>query len=143
MPIRGRRRAGVRCPARAHQRQTVNQWVLWVFPTDECQSWDFWCWNWDSPRTWKVGHWGLLTLPLLDMSSVRGQLLPAAPVLTLSAVGWDTGFIGPALSWSVAETDPDSLTTGAWSKPLSRRISMVCSQVTVGSTVSGADRLSS
>lgn len=42
-----------------------------------------------------------------------------------------------------AETDPDSSTTGAWSKPFSRRISMVCSQVTVGSTVSGAERLSS
>lgn len=42
-----------------------------------------------------------------------------------------------------AETDPDSSTTGAWSKPFSRRMSMVCSQVTVGSTVSGADRLSS
>lgn len=42
-----------------------------------------------------------------------------------------------------ARTDPDSSTTGAWSKPFSRRISMVCSQVTVGSTVSGADRLSS
>lgn len=48
-----------------------------------------------------------------------------------------------ALSWGVAETDPDSSTTGAWSKPFSRRIWMVCSQVTVGSTVSGADRLSS
>lgn len=47
------------------------------------------------------------------------------------------------LSWGVAETDPDSSTTGAWSKPFSRRIWMVCSQVTVGSTVSGADRLSS
>lgn len=49
----------------------------------------------------------------------------------------------PAPSASVAGTDPDSSTTGAWSKPFSRRISMVCSQVTVGSTVSGADRLSS
>lgn len=48
-----------------------------------------------------------------------------------------------ALSWGVAETDPDSSTTGAWSKPFSRRIWMVCSQVTVGSTVSGADRFSS
>lgn len=43
----------------------------------------------------------------------------------------------------VAETDPDSSTTGTWSKPFSRRISMVCLQVTVGSTVSGVDRLSS
>lgn len=48
-----------------------------------------------------------------------------------------------AVRVGVADTDPDSSTTGAWSKPFSRRISMVCSQVTVGSTVSGADRLSS
>lgn len=48
-----------------------------------------------------------------------------------------------ALDCSEGETDPDSLTTGAWSKPFSRRMAMVCSQVTVGNTVSGADRLSS
>lgn len=48
-----------------------------------------------------------------------------------------------ALNCSEGETDPDSLTTGAWSKPFSRRMAMVCSQVTVGSRVSGADRLSS
>lgn len=47
------------------------------------------------------------------------------------------------LGYSEGETDPDSLTTGAWSKPFSRRMAMVCSQVTVGNTVSGADRLSS
>lgn len=54
-----------------------------------------------------------------------------------------TGRAGRAEHWTEAETDPDSSTTGAWSKPFSRRISMVCSQVTVGSTVSGAERLSS
>lgn len=48
-----------------------------------------------------------------------------------------------AVRVGVADTDPDSSTTGTWSKPFSRKISMVCSQVTVGSTVSGADRLSS
>lgn len=48
-----------------------------------------------------------------------------------------------ALDDSEGETDPDSLTTGAWSKPFSRSMAMVCSQVTVGNTVSGADRLSS
>lgn len=48
-----------------------------------------------------------------------------------------------ALDCSEGDTDPDSLTTGAWSKPFSRRMAMVCSQVTVGNTVSGAERLNS
>lgn len=48
-----------------------------------------------------------------------------------------------ALDMGEGETDPDLSTTGAWSKPFSRRMVMVCSQVTVGNTVSGADRLSS
>lgn len=50
---------------------------------------------------------------------------------------------GRVLDLRAGETDPDSLTTGTWSNPFSRRMLMVCSQVTVGSTVSGADRLSS
>lgn len=37
-------------------------------------------------------------------------------------------------------THPASSTTGAWSKPFSFRILMVCWQLTVGRTVSGADR---
>lgn len=37
-------------------------------------------------------------------------------------------------------TYPNSLTTGTWSNPLSRRISIVFSQVTVGNTVKGAER---
>lgn len=40
-------------------------------------------------------------------------------------------------------TYPDSSTTGTWSNPFSRRISTVLAQVTVGSTVRGAERLSS
>lgn len=47
------------------------------------------------------------------------------------------------MDWGEHETDPDVSTTGAWSKPFSRRMVMVCSQVTVGNTVSGADRVSS
>lgn len=35
---------------------------------------------------------------------------------------------------------PDSFTTGAWSKPFSFKILMVFWHVTVGSTVSGAER---
>lgn len=38
------------------------------------------------------------------------------------------------------DTHPDSSTTGAWSKPFSLRILMVFWQVTVGRTVSGAER---
>lgn len=61
-----------------------------------------------------------------------------APLCRVAQAGW------PAVgSTRAAGTDPDSSTTGAWSKPLSRRTVMVCSQVTVGSTVSGADRLRS
>lgn len=37
-------------------------------------------------------------------------------------------------------TYPDSSTTGTWSNPFSLSISMVFSQVTLGSTVRGAER---
>lgn len=49
---------------------------------------------------------------------------------------------GRILKWSSDQLDthPDSSTTGAWSKPFSLRILMVFWQVTVGRTVSGADR---
>lgn len=71
------------------------------------------------------------------------------PFSGMSTEAWEAGpgilaqSKGRVLDWRGGETDPASLTTGAWSKPFSRRMLMVCSQVTVGSTVSGADRLSS
>lgn len=80
------------------------------------------------------------------LTSVKGHQL--ACILGYGPFGARTGTVlgesdCRAEHWMEAETDPDSSTTGAWSKPFSRRISMVCSQVTVGSTVSGAERLSS
>lgn len=74
-----------------------------------------------------------LSVPFSDVDTETrgtGSRIPAQPKVR-------------PLACSEGETDPDSLTTGAWSKPFSRRMAMVCSQVTVGNTVSGADRLSS
>lgn len=73
---------------------------------------------------------------------------PCHPVITTQRDLEPRHLVEPkesTLDWGmeVVETDPDSLTTGAWSNPFSRRMAMVCSQVTVGSTVSGADKLSS
>ena len=79
------------------------------------------------------------------MTKVSRGVHRAAPSSTADTEkrGAQAGGAQRAELWTAARTDPDSSTTGAWSKPFSRRISMVCSQVTVGSTVSGADRLSS
>lgn len=50
-------------------------------------------------------------------------------------------FVGMFISCNIRRTTHPALsTTGAWSKPFSFRILMVCWQLTVGRTVSGADR---